>query len=211
MGSDLANIQLNPTPQQPYSFLIKMSPEELEHLQDMIRERKTLRHPNLCIVSTASPLQEEVNGVFCETMSQVVINYEPFDKLLYDLKNRFPLPSPDIERIIHSVCSALQYLYGRKSRHGDISSRKICLVREEWKLIDNYFIRGGITAYEKILEGDEGFISPSQMERIRHGFIRESPPIEEADDIFALGMTCLELMTGRSSMLCYKESHIRFH
>ena len=107
MGSDLANIQLNPTPQQPYSFLIKMSPEELEHLQDMIRERKTLRHPTLCIVSTASPLQEEVNGVFCETMSQVVINYEPFDNLLLSLfvSGTYILNSflPSVDGLILSV------------------------------------------------------------------------------------------------------------
>jgi hypothetical protein len=70
--------------------------------------------------------------------------------------------------------------------------------------VDNYFIRNGISAYEKVLEGEEGFVSPAQMDKIRHGFVRESPPIEESDDIFALGMTCLEVMTGRSSTLCYK-------
>ena len=49
------------------------------------------------------------------------------------------------------------------------------------------------------------------MEKIRHGFVRESPPIEESDEIFALGMTCLELMTGKSSRQYYKESYIRFN
>ena len=57
--------------------------------------------------------------------------------------------------------------------------------------MDNYFIKRGISAYEKVLEGDEGFISPNQMEKIRHGFVRQSPPIEESDEVFALGMTCL--------------------
>ena len=90
MGGDLAKIHHN-QPQNPYSFLIKISPEELDHLQRMIQERKTLRHRNLCIVKSVSPLHQEVDGVFCETMNQVVVNYEPFDRLLYDLKNRFPL------------------------------------------------------------------------------------------------------------------------
>lgn len=49
------------------------------------------------------------------------------------------------------------------------------------------------------------------MEKIRHGFIRESPPIEESDDVFALGMTCLEISTARPSSSCYKESYIRFN
>lgn len=66
-------------------------------------------------------------------------------------------------------------------------------------MLDNIFIKRGISAYEKVLEGEDGFISPAQMEKIRHGFVRESPPIEESDEVFALGMTCLELMTGRFS------------
>jgi hypothetical protein len=53
----------------------------------------------------------------------------------------------------------------------------ICRAKNEWKLVDNYFIKGGISAYEKVLEGDEGFISPTQMDKIRHGFVRESPII----------------------------------
>ena len=42
------------------------------------------------------------------------------------------------------------------------------------------------------------------MEKIRHGFVRESPAIEESDEVFGLGMTCLELMTAKPSSLCYK-------
>lgn len=95
--------------------------------------------------------------------------------------------------------------------HGDISPKMICRTNGVWKLVDNYFIRGGISAYEKILEGEEGFISPSQMDKIRHGYVRESPPLSEGDDIFALGMTCLEVMSGKPSKLCYKESYIRFN
>lgn len=87
----------------------------------------------------------------------------------------------------------------------------ICKYKNEWRLIDNYFIKGGITAYQKVLEGEVGFISPAQMEKIRHGFVRQSPPIEESDDIFALGMTCLEIMSGMPSSFCYKQSYIRFN
>jgi hypothetical protein len=78
-------------------------------------------------------------------------------------------------------------------------------------LVDNYFIKGGVSAYEKVLEGEEGFVSPAQMDKIRHGFVRESPPIEESDEVFALGMTCLELMTGCPSSNCYKSSYVRFN
>lgn len=59
-----------------------------------------------------------------------------------------------------------------KMRHGDISTKMICKKGSGWKLIDNSFIRQGITAYEKVLLGEDGFISPSQMDKIRHGFVR---------------------------------------
>ena len=42
-------------------------------------------------------------------------------------------------------------------------------------LVDKAFLKNGISAYEKVLEGEKGFITPKQMERIRHGFVRESP------------------------------------
>jgi hypothetical protein len=56
--------------------------------------------------------------------------------------------------------------------HGDIGPASICCSRGEWKLIDNFFIKGGITAYEKVLEGEGGFVSPAQMSKIRYGFLR---------------------------------------
>ena len=49
------------------------------------------------------------------------------------------------------------------------------------------------------------------MERIRYGFVRESPPISETDDIFGLGMVVLQLGSQEYSSRCYKESFIRFN
>jgi hypothetical protein len=59
----------------------------------------------------------------------------------------------EIERLIYCVCLALKFLETRRNRHGDINPRLICRHKSEWRLVDNYFIRGGITAYEKVLEG----------------------------------------------------------
>lgn len=64
---------------------------------------------------------------------------------------KFPFMQIEIEKIIYSVCSALQFLETKKCRHGDISAKMICQYKNEWKLIDNYFVKGGITAYEKVL------------------------------------------------------------
>lgn len=40
-----------------------------------------------------------------------------------------------------------------KMRHGDIGPKMICKKGTGWRLIDNSFIRQGITAYEKVLLG----------------------------------------------------------
>ena len=71
------------------------------------------------------------------------------------------------------------HMYNSKQsfRHGDICPQMICKKGTQYKLIDNSLIRGGISAYEKVLLGEDGFISPTQMDKIRHGFVRESPAI----------------------------------
>ena len=66
----------------------------------------------------------------------------------------------------------MTFLQQKKYRHGDIQPKLICYYKGDWKLLDNYFIKGGVSAYEKVLEGEEGFISPAQMEKIRHEFVR---------------------------------------
>jgi hypothetical protein len=44
--------------------------------------------------------------------------------------------------------------------------------KNKWKLIDNCFINKGISSYEKVMEGEVGFISPKQMHFLRYGFLR---------------------------------------
>jgi len=68
-------------------------------------------------------------------------------------------------------------LKNQKLHHGDISIENICKKRKTWKLIDKMFLKNGINAYEKVLEGEGGFISPKQMIRIRYGYIKESPDL----------------------------------
>ena len=66
----------------------------------------------------------------------------------------------------------MKFLRSHNYRHGDISATNICKKGSLWKLVDRTFIKNGVTAYERVLEGEEGLISPEQMERIRYGFVR---------------------------------------
>ena len=78
----------------------------------------------------------------------------------------------DIYKFLYCLTDALKFLKTLNYSHGDVSLKNICKKDGFWKLIDKTFIKNGVTAYERVLEGEQGFISPEQMERIRYGFIR---------------------------------------
>lgn len=126
-------------------------------------------------------------------------NYEPI------------FSEPELCKLVKCVVNALLFLRNHNMHHGDISLDNICKKGHLWKLIDKIFIKNGINAYEKVLEGQSGFISPKQMVRIRYGFVKESPELVEADDIFGLGMVVLQLASQIPSSLCYKETNVRFN
>lgn len=62
--------------------------------------------------------------------------------------------------------------------YGDLYMDNLCKTGKYWQIIDKDFMKYGLSAYETVLEGEAAFITPSQMERIRHGFIRESPLLQ---------------------------------
>lgn len=66
----------------------------------------------------------------------------------------------DIVTFLNCITDALKFLRTHNYRHGDISPSNICRRGNLWKLIDKTFIKNGVTAYERVLEGEEGFISP---------------------------------------------------
>lgn len=78
-------------------------------------------------------------------------------------------------RLILCISLALTFFYKNGIPYGDVCPDNICRRANNWMLIDKAFLKNGISAYEKVLEGEPSYVSPKQMERIRHGLIRESP------------------------------------
>ena len=62
--------------------------------------------------------------------------------------------------------------------HGDLYLDNICRSGERWQIIDKDFRKFGLGAYETVLEGETAFITPPQMERLKYGFVRESPTLQ---------------------------------
>jgi hypothetical protein len=138
----------------------------------MIRMRTAFKNDNFLTVVDCDFSNAKSSNLMCEQFHEITIIYEDFNFYLEDVRKQYPLAQIDVENIIYSVCSALIFMDSNRIHHGDISPKMICRKGSDWKLIDNYFIKGGISAYEKVLEGEEGFISPFQMDKIRHGFVR---------------------------------------
>lgn len=72
------------------------------------------------------------------------------------------------------------------------------------KLIDSYFVSGGKTAYEIVMENPSSMslLSPEQMQRIRDRQFEDIATIHESE-MFAVGLSMLETMTFEPAMECY--------
>lgn len=72
------------------------------------------------------------------------------------------------------------------------------------KLIDSYFISGGKTAYEIVLENPSSMslLAPEQLKRIKHRQFEDLSTIHMSE-MFAVGLTMLEAMTFETAMECY--------
>jgi serine/threonine protein kinase len=115
------------------------------------------------------------------------------------------VPEGEVVRIFRAVAEALLFLQKNGSCHGDVKSSNIVFDhRGTPKLMDSYFINGGKTAYEIVLENPSSMslLAPEQMARIKHRQNEDLSTIH-ASEVFMLGLTMLEAMTFENAMECY--------
>lgn len=186
--------------------------EEECMLQIVQRRSELLNTDYICTVQSYELREDDrTSRLSCMHSRKLVVSYGYFDYCLANISIvQYSYSAQDICYFIYCIAEALNEMSSKKMHHGDISFENIVRKGQRWQLVDKIFLKNGINAYEKVLEGESGFISPSQMEKIRLGFVRDSPEIEEADDIFSLGMVALQLACRKPSRKCYRESFIRF-
>ena len=86
-------------------------------------------------------------------------------------KRELEIPEKEILRIFECVVRGLSFLAERGSCHGDVKPSNILFDHLQTpKLIDSYFVSGGKTAYEIVMENPSSMslLSPEQLERIKH-------------------------------------------
>ena len=199
-----------------YSELKLTSARDLEEMGELLTKRAHVLSacPFICTLASHQVIEDSYDFMSssCRQSDNLVIFYQTFDFKLSQIPlSQYQFADRNIVECMLCVCEGLQFLTAHQIPYGDICPDNVCYKSKGdiWMLIDKAFLKNGITAYEKFLEGEPGFISPKQMDRIRHGFIRESPEITEADDVFGLGLVALQMGSGMESDLIYRESHCR--
>jgi serine/threonine protein kinase len=81
------------------------------------------------------------------------------------------IPQRVVVGIFRAIVDVLEFLAKRGTCHGNVKAGSILF--DEFgnpKLIDSYFINGGKTAYELVLENPSSMslLAPEQMEHIKH-------------------------------------------
>lgn len=81
------------------------------------------------------------------------------------------MPEKEVLRIFGAIVGVLKFLQKNGTCHGDVKASNILFDHMNTpKLIDSYFINGGKTAYEIVLENPSSMslLSPEQLYRIKH-------------------------------------------
>ena len=97
-----------------------------------------------------------------------------------------PIPEKQVVRILLSVCQGLKYAHERGLVHQDIKPGNIFVLPDGGvKILD--FGLACACGTETFLSGTPYYMSPEQVECL---------PVDERADIYALGLTAYELLTG---------------
>jgi serine/threonine protein kinase len=104
------------------------------------------------------------------------VEYSYISRTLEDVieeysKKKLEIPEKDICNIFGKIVEVLRYLQNNNTCHGDIKPSNILLDHiGTIKLIDSYFVSGGKTAYEIVMENPSSMslLSPEQLDRIKN-------------------------------------------
>lgn len=143
-----------------------------------------IHHPNIVGIHT---LRESELGLF------LTMEYVDGDTLADRIRDHGPLPWTDTLPIVSQLLDALAYAHNRGIIHRDIKPRNVMLTPDETvKVMDFGLARFFREATETRTQGTTGtlyYMAPEQ--------IVAAKTLDQRCDLYALGMTLYELLTGR--------------
>lgn len=125
-----------------------------------------------------------------DTQYLVMEYIEGHDLSDYVTKISGPLPLYNIAILMNEVLSALQYVHQKDLVHLDIKPSNIMLTKDDRiKLIDFGISHDKTVGGPKNIMGSPSYMSPEQL--------MEGANIDHRSDIYSLGVTIYELLTGK--------------
>jgi WD40 repeat protein/tRNA A-37 threonylcarbamoyl transferase component Bud32 len=109
--------------------------------------------------------------------------------------SRGPLPPDEAARLMHDVCEAVAYAHAQGVIHRDLKPANILLDPQgrphvtDFGLAKRMASDSGLTVQDQYL-GTPGYMSPEQANR-------QWDQVNEVSDVYSLGATLYELLTGR--------------
>ncbi len=108
--------------------------------------------------------------------------------------SRGDLPLPEVVRVLHPVCDALQYAHGQGVLHRDVKPSNILLTPDGGVFLADFGLAriaqaGESTLSQDALVGTPQYISPEQA--------RGDSDLDVRTDIYSLGVVLYELLIGR--------------
>lgn len=186
--------------------------KNMGRLLTLLDQRKQLTHPHLLSPRSYFTKPQPAPAFSCTHDSKVefYIEYSYISRTLEDViedisRRGGELSEAEIRRIFATVVEVLKYLGEKGSCHGDIKPSNILYDHlGTIKLIDSYFVSGGKTAYQIVMENPSSMslLSPEQLQRIRDRQFEDISGIHQSE-VFAVGLSMLEVMTFEPAMECY--------
>jgi serine/threonine protein kinase len=144
-----------------------------------------LRHPHLVRITHAHVLQEPLF---------LVMGLLPGESVRRRLQRDYTLPAPDALWVTRQAAEALTAMHTAGYLHGDIKPDNIRLIDDGTAVLTDlgFVHRPGENASfmrDGYLLGTANYLAPEQCD--------EWPAEEPASDVFSLGVTLFEMLTGR--------------
>lgn len=133
------------------------------------------------------------------------VNGEDVDTYVKKLGNN-PMRVENISNVICSVLDGLDFIHSKNVTHRDVKPSNIMIENgSNVRLMDLGIARsnGGTKFTANGFIGTPEYSAPEQMKRTKDGVL---PKIDARTDIYELGITFYELLTGRNPMKCSTEA-----
>jgi len=178
----------------------KVLPNELREspkaLKNFLREAKSaaqLNHPNIVTVYDAG----EQDGRF-----YIAMEYVEGTTLKEILRTRNKIPVVWVLHVLVQVCEALAYAHDKKIVHRDVKPANMMWTREKQAKIMDFGLAKVIEEvrnHTTVVAGTPYYMSPEQT---------LGRNVDHRTDIYSLGVTLFELVTGR---LPFRDGNVPYH